>query len=83
MTFQSFAFARLLFAAACLCAENLAGQASVVDGDTLEIHGTRIRLWGIDAPETTQLCRNDESLQYRCGAKAAKDVDAFHCATAG
>jgi endonuclease YncB( thermonuclease family) len=44
MTFQSFAFARLLFAAACLCAstafaENLAGQASVVDGDTLEIHG--------------------------------------------
>jgi len=22
----------------------------VIDGDTLEIHGTRIRLWGIDAP---------------------------------
>lgn len=30
-------------------ADNLAGQASVIDGDTLEIHGTRIRLWGIDA----------------------------------
>lgn len=30
---------------------DLAGQASVIDGDTLEIHGTRIRLWGIDAPE--------------------------------
>jgi endonuclease YncB( thermonuclease family) len=58
-------------------ADNLSGQASVVDGDTLEIHGTRIRLWGIDAPESSQLCRNDESLQYRCGAKAANELDAF------
>jgi hypothetical protein len=40
-----------------------------IDGDTLEIHGTRIRLWGIDAPESSQLCRDDESLQYQCGAK--------------
>jgi endonuclease YncB( thermonuclease family) len=29
-----------------------AGQASIIDGDTLEIHGTRIRLCGIDAPES-------------------------------
>jgi endonuclease YncB( thermonuclease family) len=55
----------------------LVGQASVIDGDTLEIHGTRIRLWGIDAPESSQLCRNDESLQYRCGAKAANELDTF------
>jgi endonuclease YncB( thermonuclease family) len=82
MTFRSFAFARLLFAAARLCvstafADNLTGQASVIDADTLEIYGTRIRLWGIDAPESSQLCRNDESLQYRCGAKAANELDAF------
>lgn len=56
---------------------NLTGQASVVDGDTLEIHGTRIRLWGIDAPESSQLCRGDDSLPYRCGAKAANELDAF------
>src|ERR1700747_414108 len=49
---------------------SLARQASIIDGDTLEIHGTRIRLWGIDAPESSQLCRGDDSLQYRCGAKA-------------
>ena len=55
----------------------MAGQASVIDGDTLEIHGTRIRLWGIDAPESSQLCRGEDSLQYRCGAKAANDLDAF------
>src|ERR1700686_1970869 len=58
-------------------ADDLSGQASVIDGDTLEIHGTRIRLWGIDAPETTQLCRDDDSNQYRCGAKAANELDAF------
>ena len=58
-------------------ASDLIGQASIIDGDTLEIHGTRIRLWGIDAPESTQLCRGDDSLQYRCGAKAANDLDAF------
>ena len=58
-------------------AADLAGQASAIDGDTLEIHGTRIRLWGIDAPESSQLCRGEDSLQYRCGAKAANDLDAF------
>ena len=37
-------------------ADDIAGQASVVDGDTLDIHGQRIRLAGIDAPEHDQLC---------------------------
>ena len=59
------------------CANDLVGQASVVDGDTLEIHGTRIRLWGIDAPESGQLCRDADSDLYQCGAKAANDLDTF------
>ena len=58
-------------------ADDFVGQASVIDGDTLEIHGNRIRLWGIDAPESSQLCRGEDSLQYRCGAQAANDLDAF------
>jgi endonuclease YncB( thermonuclease family) len=56
---------------------DFAGQASVIDGDTLEIHGMRIRLWGIDALESTQLCRGEDSLLYRCGARAANDLDGF------
>ncbi len=56
-------------------AETITGRASVIDGDTLEIHGQRIRLSGIDAPESSQLCRGDDSLQYRCGAKAANELD--------
>jgi endonuclease YncB( thermonuclease family) len=69
--------ALILVPASAAAADNLAGQASVIDGDTVEIHGTRIRLWGIDAPESSQLCRGEDSLQYRCGAKAANDLDAF------
>jgi endonuclease YncB( thermonuclease family) len=57
--------------------DDMTGRASIIDGDTLEIHGTRVRLWGIDAPESTQLCRGADSLQYRCGAMAANDLDAF------
>ena len=36
--------AMFLAPALTLAADDLAGQASVIDGDTLEIHGTRIRL---------------------------------------
>lgn len=52
-------------------AETLAGVASVVDGDTLEIHGERIRLHGIDAPQSTQPCKKLDGSQWRCGQQAA------------
>ncbi|WP_407193815.1 thermonuclease family protein [Bradyrhizobium sp. STM 3566] len=65
-----------LIYSAC-AASDFAGRASVIDGDTLEIHSARIRLWGIDAPEHDQLCRGENSLQYRCGAKSANALDQF------
>jgi endonuclease YncB( thermonuclease family) len=49
----------------------VAGQASVIDGDTIEKRGQRVRLWGIDAPESDQLGRGPDSLPYRCGSAAA------------
>lgn len=53
---------------------SITGQASVVDGDTLEIHGIRIRLNGIDAPEASQKC-DANGTSYRCGQKAAFALD--------
>ncbi len=47
-----------------------AGTASVIDGDTIEIQGQRIRLHGIDAPESRQLCRLDGK-PWQCGKDAA------------
>jgi endonuclease YncB( thermonuclease family) len=47
-----------------------AGRASVIDGDTIDVLRTRIRLWGIDAPESAQLCRRDGK-PWRCGRDAA------------
>lgn len=52
-------------------AADLQGRASVVDGDTIEIHGERIRILDIDAPESRQTCTRPDGEQWRCGREAA------------
>lgn len=69
-------FALLLMTSAAFT-EPIVGRASVVDGDTIEIHGERIRFNGIDAPESNQLCRNAKDKNYRCGKVAADALAGF------
>jgi endonuclease YncB( thermonuclease family) len=48
-------------------AAEITGPARVIDGDTLDMAGTRIRLWGIDALETRQTCEGRDGQTYACG----------------
>ncbi|QHO72336.1 nuclease [Bradyrhizobium sp. CCBAU 051011] len=64
----------VLFSTAFANAQEIAGQAVVTDGDTIEIRGIKIRLWGIDAVESKQLCWDAASNVRQCGRIAANAV---------
>jgi endonuclease YncB( thermonuclease family) len=67
------AFIMLIMVDAAAMANTISGSASVIDGDTIEIRGERIRVLGIDAPELDQMCSdrggNDT---WHCGQEAAR-----------
>ena len=72
--FRHTAFACLLLAgslAARPSSADLAGPATVIDGDTLVVAGERIRLEGIDAPELRQEC-TAYGQPWACGRTSAK-----------
>ena len=52
-------------------AAELSGPVRVIDGDTLDMDGVRIRLWGIDAPEKNQTCQGKDGQIYECGRDSA------------
>ena len=50
---------------------DIAGRARVIDGDTLEVGAVRIRLFGVDAPESAQRCLAG-SRRWPCGEQATR-----------
>lgn len=64
-------FSCLLLLCACTETAELGGAVRVVDGDTLDIGGSRnVRLHGIDAPELGQSCNHPEFGRTGCGRQA-------------
>jgi len=47
----------------------LSGRTIVIDGDSLEINGERLRLWGLDAPELAQTCQRG-GIDWKCGRES-------------
>ncbi len=50
-----------------------ANNITVIDGDTIKIGKEKIRLFGIDAPEIKQICKNKNNDPYACG-EASRDA---------
>jgi len=64
--------AGLLSVASPALGSEIVGRASVIDGDTIEVQGQRIRIEGIDAPESRQTCTDKTTgAEVRCGQQAA------------
>jgi endonuclease YncB( thermonuclease family) len=63
----------LLVIPAMAHAAEVSGKARVIDGDTIDIPGERIRLHGIDTPEAKQTCQRS-GVTWLCGAEATKTL---------
>ncbi len=53
----------------------ISGPPSVIDGDTIDIAGERIRLEGIDAPELAQTCALGAGKVWRAGRAAKRALE--------
>lgn len=49
---------------------HIIGRAHVIEGDVIEIRGRRIKLFGVEAFNRGQRCRNNRGRNYRCGRRA-------------
>jgi endonuclease YncB( thermonuclease family) len=51
------------------------GSARVIDGDTLDLGAARVRLFGIDAPESAQECKDQRGGTWGCGRSAKRALE--------
>ena len=90
--YAAFAIALLVVSVAAMPTEAkrmdpvlLQGEARAIDGDTLQVGDTRLRLHGIDAPELRQTCEDSAGAVWSCRRRAASELAAavasgeIHC----
>ena len=53
--------------------KTIIGKARIIDGDTIHIKNNKIRLHGIDAPETKQKCKIDQQ-DWFCGKQSTTEL---------
>jgi endonuclease YncB( thermonuclease family) len=66
-----------LFAAQPLAAQDVTGVPQIVDADTIYLNSLKIRLNGIDAPETDQFCLDARGESWTCGIEATSRLRVF------
>lgn len=62
----------LTAAPSCVANQTLEGPARIVDGDTLYIGDQKVRLFGVDAPEKAQMCKDAVGADYLCGEQSLR-----------
>lgn len=67
-------FVLLIGFAGPLFADPITGPITVIDGDTFQVAGVRIRLHAIDAPETDQHCVTEQGADWACGGWITRAV---------
>jgi endonuclease YncB( thermonuclease family) len=55
-------------------AADISGVPRIVDGDTVELGQVKVRLSGIDAPETDQMCLDAKAHEWACGIAARDEL---------
>lgn len=68
--------AAAIAAAPAGAAAEISGTLRVLDGDTFDVGATRVRLFGIDAPEQAQTCTSPAGAVWACGAWVSAEVRA-------
>ncbi len=79
---QSIIFAPLIFSALALTDVSpvsepnvLIGEVRPTDGDSLRMGDKRIRLFGIDAPESAQKCQFENGDEWACGRASRRALE--------
>src|SRR5438270_9188644 len=74
MTLRTLLLALPLLLPAMANAADIGGVPKIRDGDQIQIGSTRIRLGGIDAPSSDQLCLNPHGERWTCGVAAKEEL---------